>query len=122
MDRNTKEVIQLIAEIQVEALKRLKTNWDRYNDDNYGLVSKLLQITDNEIDKSIDEHLRIYNDLIDMPTTLVMLSEYQLMLCSHILFKMEDEWITFNPNGVVGAWDAIREANMKYHPEFTLII
>jgi len=121
MDKYTKDVIRLIAEIQIEALNRLKTDWDR-DHDRYNLISKLLQITNDEVDESIDAHLHIYQDLLDMPTTIAMLSEYQLMLCSHILFKMEDEWISLNPNGVVGAWDAIREANIKYHPEFTLII
>ena len=50
------------------------------------------------------------------------LDEYQLLLCSHILWKMEEVWILDNPQGVNGAWLEINKAISKFHPEYTLII
>ena len=50
-----------------------------------------------------------------------MLNEYQLMICSHILFKMEDEWLIDNSQGVCGAWELLHKIQINYHPEITLL-
>ena len=63
-----------------------------------------------------------YKQLIDIPTAIYCLDEYQLLLCSHILWKMEEVWILDNPQGVNGAWLEINKAISKFHPEYTLII
>ena len=54
--------------------------------------------------------------------TKFLSSEYQLYICSHILFKMEDEWIHDLSQGVYGAWELLHKETNKFHPELTLII
>lgn len=55
------------------------------------------------------------------PQLINMLSEYQMMVCSHILFRMEDEWVHTNSQGVLGTWAIFQRANLKFHPELTLL-
>ncbi len=37
--------------------------------------------------------------MIEYPQLIKTLTEYQLYVCSHILWKMEEEWITDNSQG-----------------------
>lgn len=119
MNTNIKYIIKNIASIQVEALTNIKDNLSTTEPE---LLRKLLQITDEEVIDSINQHIKLYEGLQEMPQLIKTLNEYQLYICSHILFKMEDEWIAYNSEGVYGTWEIIYRESHKFHPELTLII
>ena len=140
MDKETEKVIKNIAEIQIEALGRIIKNEKNPNSSlSTELVLKLLEVGEENIPDDIsDSELRnlfhelieeetqkkidLYKQLIEIPTSIRTLNEYQLYICSHILWKMEDEWITDNQQGVLGAWAELQSCKWKFHPELTLII
>lgn len=141
MDKETSQIIKNIAEIQIEALQRIIDNEDKPNSSlAQELLIELLNIDTSQLLekgtpynkmnqklKTLIHHkvyMRIdaYKQLIDIPTAIYCLDEYQLLLCSHILWKMEEVWILDNPQGVNGAWLEINKAIRKFHPEYTLII
>ena len=121
MDKETKDIIRLIAGIQIESLTSLKPalfcclSWDE------ALLRNLLQIEDEEILFALDQEIERYVTIERYPTFIKMLNEYQLMICSHILFKMEDEWLIDNAQGVCGAWALLHKIQIGYHPEITLL-
>lgn len=118
MDAETKTVIKNIAQIQVEALTHISKNLE---DTDHYLLKKLLQIEEGEIRGVLDNMIKLYSDMIEYPQLIKTLTEYQLYVCSHILFRMEDEWITDNSQGVLGTWAIFQRANLKFHPELTLL-
>lgn len=133
MDKETRQIINSIAEIQIEALQRIKANENKPNaslsrdlvlkflgleDDHYELE---LMVTREQVHEIIDQRIETYKNIQEYPYLIKMLSEYQLFMCSHILFKMEDIWIIDNSQGVYGAWSIIKEAIYKFRPEFSLL-
>lgn len=140
MDKETEKVIKNIAEIQIEALGRIIKNEKNPNSSlSTELVLKLLEVGEENIPDDIpDSELRnlfhelieeetqkkidLYKQLIEIPTSIRTLNEYQLYICSHILWKMEDEWITDNQQGVLGAWAELQSCTRKFHQELTLIL
>ena len=129
MDKETQKIINSIAEIQIEALQRIKANENKPNAQlSKELVLKFLGLEDDnyelevheQVQEVIDQRIETYKNIQEYPYLIKMLSEYQLFMCSHILFKMEDTWIVDNPQGVYGAWSIIKEAIYKFRPEFSL--
>ena len=122
MDKETKDIIKLIAGIQIESLSSLKEDLKANKPFDEGLLRSLLQIEDEEIQFALDQEIERYVTIKRYPTFIKMLNEYQLMICSHILFKMEDEWLLIdNSQGVCGAWELLHKLQIKYHPEITLL-
>jgi len=121
MDKETKDIVKLIAGIQMESLNSIKEDVKNGNDIAQDLIKKLLQIEDDEIIRALDEHIELYVEIENTPQLINMLSEYQMMVCSHILFRMEDEWVHTNSQGVLGTWAIFQRANLKFHPELTLL-
>ena len=120
MEQNTQKVIQQIAEIQIEALQKLKTQKvEEYSEAD---LCKLLQVGPEEIQDSIDNHIQIYKDMVQSPDMIKMLTEYQTCLCSYILWKMEETWVLNNQEGVLGAWAILTAAQRKFHPEYQIIL
>ena len=120
MEQNTANIISLIADIQVEALKKLKTEQvEEFSEDE---LCKLLQVNSEEITEAIDNHIQLYEDMKQCPSMVKLLNEYQTSLCSYILWKMESEWVNINQEGVLGAWAIITEAQRKFHPEYRIIL
>lgn len=128
MDKETKDIVKLIASIQIESLNSIKEDVKNGNDIAQDLIKKLLQIEDDEIIfeddeiiRALDEHIELYVEMENTPQLINMLSEYQMLVCSHILFRMEDEWVHTNSQGVLGTWAIFQRANLKFHPELTLL-
>ena len=120
MEQNTAKVISMIAEIQVEALKKLKTEQvQEFTEDE---LCNLLQVKPEEISDAIENHIQIYEDMKESPNMIKLLNEYQTSLCSYILWRMEAEWVNINQEGVLGAWAIITEAQRKFHPEYRIIL
>lgn len=118
MDAETKTVIKNIAQIQVEALTHISKNLE---DTDHYLLKKLLQIEEGEIRGVLDNMIKLYSDMIEYPQLIKTLTKYQLYVCSHILWKMEEEWITDTSQGVLGAWAIIQKYTTVLHPELTLL-
>lgn len=125
MESTTEQVIKQIAQVQVEALQTIRQNPRAFNRD---LVGKLFskEYSDEtfveDIIKAIDSRLEVYKNILERPSFIMMLDEYQLLICSHILFKLEDEWINENVEGVLGTWQLLNDLLEKYHPELRLVI
>lgn len=120
MEQNTAKVISMIAEIQIEALKKLKTEQvQEFTEDE---LCKLLQVKPEEISDAIENHIQIYEDMKESPNMIKLLNEYQTSLCSYILWRMEAEWVNTDQEGVLGAWAIITEAQRKFHPEYRIIL
>ena len=86
MDKETKDIVKLIAGIQIESLNSIKEDVKNGNDIAQDLIKKLLQIEDDEIIRALDEHIELYVEIENTPQLINMLSEYQMLVCSHILF------------------------------------
>lgn len=121
MDKETKDIVKLIAGIQIESLNSLKEDISNGNNIAQDLIKKLLQIDNDEIIMALDEHIELYTEIENTPQLINMLSEYQMLVCSHILFRMEDEWVHNNSQGVLGTWAIFQKANLEFHPELTLL-
>lgn len=121
MDKETKDIVKLIAGIQIESLNSLKEDITKGNNIAQDLIKKLLQIDNDEIIQALDEHIELYVEIENIPQLINILSEYQMLVCSHILFRMEDEWVHTNSQGVLGTWSILQKANLKFHPELTLL-
>lgn len=140
MDKETEKVIKNIAEIQIEALSRIIANEDKPNSAlGHELILKLLEFDESCIpDKMSTDQMQtvfkeliheetqkridIYKQILEIPTAIRTLNEYQLYVCSHILWKMEDVWVLDNQQGVLGAWAELQSCTNRLHPELTLII
>lgn len=119
MDKETKEVIKLIANIQVNALKSIIDNGYRVN---HKLLCKYLQINTIEIKRATKLLLGMYQNIQEDPRSFVFLPEYQVGVCAHILFEMEDIWVNrFGIDAIHGAWQVIGRLNKEYHPEYSLV-
>lgn len=121
MDKETKDIIKLIAGIQIESLNSLKDDVNNGNNIAEDLIKKFLQINNDEIIQALDEHIQLYVDIEQTPQLINMINEYQMLVCSHILFRMEDEWVHTNSQGVLGTWAIFQKSNLKFHPELTLL-
>lgn len=121
MDKETKDIVKLIAGIQIESLNSLKEDISNGNNIAQDLIKKLLQIDNDEIIRALDEHIELYTEIENTPQLINMLSEYQMLVCSHILFRMEDELVHNNSQGVLGTWAIFQKAHLKFHPELTLL-
>ena len=82
MDRNTKDVIKRIAEVQLLALNSIKSNFEDCDSD---LVKSYLEIFNEDFNDQLDRLIDLYFQMKSIPTMIRCLSEYQLLICSHIL-------------------------------------
>lgn len=119
MDKETKEIIRRIASIQMDALANII---ERPEENDHKLLMKFLQVKQEEIVSTAENVFQFYKEVSETPDLIKMANEYQVLICHHILFQMEDEWIIDNSQGVFGAWSFLHEAMSKFHPEFRLII
>lgn len=117
MDKSTEKIISNIASIQLEAIMTIAQ--DRSIPDD--LAFQYLEIpSESQWDEAVETLRSLYLQMTEMPTMIRMLREYQLLICSHILYRMEDVWMIDNSEGVFGAWSEIHAQMKKFHPEFTL--
>lgn len=119
MDKGTKEIIQHIASIQMDAIQNII---DRPEDNDYDQLLKLIGYKPEDLISTAEEIYHYYKEVEETPELIRMANEYQLLVCHHILFVMEDEWLMDNSEGVYGAWEVLRRELDKFHPEFKIII
>ena len=119
MNISTSDIITRIADIQLEALHNLQEK--SLTVDNQ-LLCNLFKVSEEEISNALEDYIITYQDIKETPSLISMLNEYQLSICAHILYRMEDDWLLDNSQGVYGAWQILFGAHKKFHPEFNLIL
>lgn len=118
MNKLAENIIRKIASIQLEAISSLDKEGVT-KDNNF---FKFIEAPSSEEWEEVLVNLKeVYIQLKKFPSTIKLLSEYQLLICSHILYRMEDFWRMDYPTGVYLAWNEINRAIERYHPEFKLI-
>lgn len=112
---NGQKIITLIAEIQKESLLSLQKNI--HLDEDYKYIRKLVESQSedkDEINLNIEVMIKTWTNISNYPNWFLSLPRYQLMISSHILYEMEDIWITDNPEGVVEVWAVLKKLLLHY--------
>lgn len=128
MEKTTSDVVKSIAQIQINAISRIIDNPE---DNDSDLLRDLFGISNrmpfgnkfiSRVKSEALERVNLYKEILENPEIIKTLDEYQLLVCSHILFRMECEWIIDNSEGVVGTWELLNHLIGRKHPELKLII
>ena len=118
MINELKMLIPELAEIQIEAFKKLKAapnSVDQYQ------LNQLIEFNNEDVQEVLDRRIRYWELIKKMPALINGIPEYQLGICMHILFTMEEIWVQKNPDGVNAMWDLFDKLYLKFHPEIKLI-
>lgn len=122
MDKSTKKIIRYIASVQLEAISFLRKEGINQEIDKDFILKFIEAPNEREWKSSLDKLEEIYTQLKSVPTTFKLLNEYQLLVCSHILYRMEDTWSLHNQYGVFMTWSLIHQSMKKFHPEFKILL
>lgn len=115
------KILWKIAQIQLDALHNIQAHKEEL-DNNF--IIKYIENAFNDINLGIqhleDIYLQMYQS--KYPNLMVnMLSENQLGICIHILYRMEDFWMNqYSQREVQNAWEILLNAQAKFHPEYVL--
>lgn len=117
IEPEAKQVLDMVCDIQLEALESIK---DCPNKEQK-LAAKLIQEHESDWDNQINRLTAMYQNIKIIPQSITLLDEYQLLVCSHILFRMEQVWMVEYSYGISSFWSVIHECMEKFHPEYKLI-
>lgn len=113
MDSNTKKVITDIASIQIEALDQMKS---KSNGLDLGIWNYL------DVSETVEKLMDTYSYIKRRPELInfLALSEYQIMICIHIIYRLQKDPMYRNANneGIYGAFEELNKKLVKFHPEF----
>lgn len=116
-----RKILLAIAEIQVKALCNL---YDHRNEVDKNLIFKYVESVSEDYGRSINRVLNIYQQFFTSRFSekyVELLSEYQLGVCIHILYRMEEQWIKkYTQREVNAAWEILFKAQAKFHPEYSI--
>lgn len=118
MKKELKTLIQELADIQITSFEKLKAvpnSVDQYQ------LNELIEFNNNDILEVLDRRIRYWQFIKEMPGAITGIPEYQLGICVHILFVMEETWVQTNVDGVIAMWDLFDDMYKKFHPEIKLI-
>lgn len=119
MEQGTKDVIKAIASIQIDAIESIVKSGYQVN---HKLLCEYLQVTTSEVKNATHLLLSMYKNIEADPRSFVFLPKYQVGVCAHILFEMEDIWVNeYGFEAVHGAWGVMGKLNKEYHPEYSLV-
>lgn len=118
MKKELKEIIQELAQIQIEAFLQLKASPDSV--DQYQL-NQLIEYGDNDVIEVLENRIKYWKLIQEIPEAIMGIPPYQLGVCTHILFTMEETWVQNNPDGVIALWDLFDNMYQKFHPEIKLL-
>lgn len=112
IEPEAKQVLDMVCDIQLDALQSIKEQ---------KLAAKLIQSNLSDWDYQISRLTAMYQNIKSIPQSIILLDEYQLLVCSHILFRMEQVWMVEYSYGISSLWSVIHECMEKFHPEYKLI-
>ena len=117
IEPEAKQVLDMVCDIQLDALQSLKD----YHNKEQKLAAKLIQSNLSDWDAQLGRLRATYKNIKSIPQAITLLDEYQLLVCSHILFRMEQVWMVEYSYGISILWSIIHECMEKFHPEYKLI-
>ena len=117
IEPEAKQVLDMVCDIQLDALESIKD----YHNKEQKLAAKLIQSNLSDWDAQLGRLKATYQNIKSIPQAMTLLDEYQLLVCSHILFRMEQVWMVEYSYGISILWSIIHECMEKFHPEYKLI-
>ena len=117
IEPEAKQVLDMICDIQLNALQSIED----YPNKEQKLAAKLIQSNLSDWNAQLGSLMATYKNIKSIPQAITLLDEYQLLVCSHILFRMEKVWIVEYSYGISSLWSVIHECMEKFHPEYKLI-
>lgn len=117
VEPEAKQVLDMVCDIQLDALQSIKD----YPNKEQKLAAKLIQSNPSDWNTQLGRLKATYQDIKSIPQAITLLDEYQLLVCSHILFRMEQVWMVEYSYGISSLWSVIHECMEKFHPEYKLI-
>lgn len=117
IEPEAKQVLDMVCDIQLSAIESIKD----YPNKSRELAAKLIQEQESDWNAQIGRLTAMYQNIKSIPQAITLLDEYQLLVCSHILFRMEPVWMVEYSYGISSLWSVIHECMEKFHPEYKLI-
>lgn len=117
IEPEAKQVLDMVCDIQLDALQSIKD----YPNKEQKLAAKLIQSNLSDWNDQLGRLKATYQNIKSIPQAITLLDEYQLLVCSHILFRMEQVWMVEYSYGITSLWSVIHECMEKFHPEYKLI-
>lgn len=117
IEPEAKQVLDMVCDIQLSAIESIKD----YPNKSRELAAKLIQEQESDWDAQIGRLTAMYQNIKSIPQAITLLDEYQLLVCSHILFRMETVWMVEYSYGISSLWSVIHECMEKFHPEYKLL-
>ena len=117
IEPEAKQVLDMVCDIQLEALQSIRD----YHNKEQKLAAKLIQSNLSDWNAQLGRLKATYQNIKSIPQAITLLDEYQLLVCSHILFRMEQVWMVEYSYGISILWSIIHECMEKFHPEYKLI-
>lgn len=117
IEPEAKQVLDMVCDIQLDALESIKD----YPNKEQKLAAKLIQSNLSDWNAQLGRIKATYQNIKSIPQAITLLDEYQLLVCSHILFRMEQVWMVEYSYGISSLWSVIHECMEKFHPEYKLI-
>lgn len=117
IEPEAKQVLDMVCDIQLSAIESIKD----YPNKSRELAAKLIQEQESDWDAQIGRLTAMYQNIKSIPQAITLLDEYQLLVCSHILFRMEPVWMVEYSYGISSLWSVIHECMEKFHPEYKLL-
>ena len=114
IEPEAKQVLDMVCDIQLDALEDIKD----YPNNEQKLAAKLIQEHESDWDNQISRLTAMYQNIKSIPQSIILLDEYQLLVCSHILFRMEQVWMVEYSYGISSLWSVIHECMETFHPEY----
>lgn len=119
IEPEAKQVLDMICDIQLNALQSIED----YPNKEQKLAAKLIQSNLSDWNAQLGKLKATYQNIKNIPQAITLLDEYQLLVCSHILFRMEQVWMVEHKYsyGISSLWSVIHECMEKFHPEYKLL-
>ena len=119
IEPEAKQILDMVCDIQLNALQSIED----YPNKEQKLVAKLIQSNLSDWNTQLDKLKATYQNIKSIPQAITLLDEYQLLVCSHILFRMEQVWMVEYKYsyGISSLWSVIHECMEKFHPEYKLL-
>ena len=117
IEPEAKQVLDMICDIQLNALQSIED----YPNKEQKLAAKLIQSNLSDWNAQLGKLKATYQNIKSIPQAITLLDEYQLLVCSHILFRMEQVWMVEYSYGISSIWSVIHECMEKFHPEYKLL-
>ena len=119
IEPEAKQVLDMVCDIQLNALQSIED----YPNKEQKLAAKLIQSNLSDWNAQLGKLKATYQNIKSIPQAITLLDEYQLLVCSHILFRMEQVWrVEYKYSyGISSLWSVIHECMEKFHPEYKLI-